>query len=208
LASVIAYVDGFNLYHGIHDRFGHKYLWLDLEQLVRRLRPDDTVVAVKYFTAFVRDDVPAAIRQAVYLDALKAHASAPLEIVLGRYQQRLVRCRACGARRVYHEEKETDVNIATAVVADAAAGSADLALLISADSDLCPAIRTARLLASQASRQLGFIVAFPPRRRSFELTGTASTCKVSHQHLRQSQLPPIVQDPATAQKYRRPPKWS
>jgi hypothetical protein len=59
VADVIAYVDGFNLYHGLRDRYGRRYLWLDLVQLVRRLRPRDSVVAVRYFTAAVRNDPPA-----------------------------------------------------------------------------------------------------------------------------------------------------
>lgn len=31
------YIDGFNLYHGIHEKFGRKYLWLDLEALAASL---------------------------------------------------------------------------------------------------------------------------------------------------------------------------
>lgn len=35
MATVIAYVDGFNLYHGLHDKYGRRYLWLDLQHLVQ-----------------------------------------------------------------------------------------------------------------------------------------------------------------------------
>jgi hypothetical protein len=63
VATVIAYVDGFNLYHGLHDKYGRRYLWLDLGHLVQRLRPSDHVVAVRYFTALVRDDASALARQ-------------------------------------------------------------------------------------------------------------------------------------------------
>ena len=56
MATVIAYVDGFNLYHGLRDKYRRRYLWLDLEHLVRRLRPQDRIVAVRYFTALVQDD--------------------------------------------------------------------------------------------------------------------------------------------------------
>jgi len=38
LATVIAYVDGFNLYHGLRAKYQHRYLWLDLERLVQRIR--------------------------------------------------------------------------------------------------------------------------------------------------------------------------
>ncbi len=53
MATVIAYVDGFNLYHGLRDKYRRRYLWLDLEHLVRRLRPNDQIVAVRYFTVGV-----------------------------------------------------------------------------------------------------------------------------------------------------------
>jgi hypothetical protein len=46
MATVIAYLDGSNLYHGLHDRYRRRYLWLDLERLVRRIRPRDQLVAV------------------------------------------------------------------------------------------------------------------------------------------------------------------
>ncbi len=55
-------------------------------------------------------------------------------------------CRQCGNVWISYEEKETDVNIAVSLVADAAATASDIAMIISADSDLCPAIRTARSL--------------------------------------------------------------
>jgi hypothetical protein len=34
---VVAYVDGFNLYHGLKAKHGRRYLWLDLEALVTSL---------------------------------------------------------------------------------------------------------------------------------------------------------------------------
>jgi hypothetical protein len=72
MATVIAYVDGFNLYHGLHQAYGRRYLWLDLEHLVQRVRPHDQILAVRYFTAEVRDDPDGLARQRAYLAALKA----------------------------------------------------------------------------------------------------------------------------------------
>jgi hypothetical protein len=31
VVRVAVYVDGFNLYFGLHERYGRKYLWLDLQ---------------------------------------------------------------------------------------------------------------------------------------------------------------------------------
>ncbi len=204
MATVIAYIDGFNLYHGLHDRYQRRYLWLDLERLVQRIRPRDQLAAVRYFTAMVRDDPPALARQRTYLDALSAHSSGLVQVVLGRYQSKNVSCRQCGSTWTSYEEKETDVNIAVSIVADAAARASDLALIISADSDLCPAIRTARSL----NPQRGMIAAFPPRRSSFEIRSLIpGAFTVAAVDLRNSLLPDTVSDPATGEMYKRPGKW-
>lgn len=203
MATVIAYVDGFNLYHGLRDKYRRRYLWLDLENLVRRLRSQDRIVAVRYFTALVRDEPPALARQRAYLDALGAHSDT-VEIILGRHQAKTVTCRQCGSVWTSYEEKETDVNIAVSLVADAAAGASDIALIISADSDLCPAIRTARSL--NAGR--GMIAAFPPRRSSFEIRSLIpGAFTIAAADLRNSLLPETVTDAATGRSYKRPGKW-
>ncbi|HSV67201.1 MAG TPA: NYN domain-containing protein [Mycobacteriales bacterium] len=203
MASVIAYVDGFNLYHGLRERYRHRYLWLDLCQLVRRLRPRDHIVGVRYFTTLVLNDASALARQENYLNALQAHTS-EVQVVRGRYQAKQRLCRRCGSTWTHYEE-ETDVNIAVSLVADAAAHASDLALIISADSDLCPAIRTARRL----NPGRGMIAAFPPRRSSFEIrTLIPGAFTVSAADLRNSLLPGTVIDQASGQTYVRPTKWS
>jgi hypothetical protein len=63
--------------------------------------------------------------------------------VLGRYQHKTRVCRECGCTWTQYEEKETDVNIAVSLVADTAAGTSDIALIVSTDSDLCPAMTSA-----------------------------------------------------------------
>lgn len=208
MPRVIAYVDGFNLYHGLRERFRHRYLWLDLHRLAQRLRPRDTIVAVRYFTAAVRNDPPALARQQAYLAALRAHCGPTLEIVLGRYQAKQRTCKQCGAAWTAYEEKETDVNIAVSLVADTASAAADIALLITADSDLCPAIRTARKISANLGTGLGMIAAFPPRRNSSEMkTLIPGAFTLSHADIRNSLLPNVVTDAATGQQFRRPAKW-
>jgi uncharacterized LabA/DUF88 family protein len=203
VATVIAYVDGFNLYHGLHEKYRRRYLWLDLEHVVQRLRPKDQILAVRYFTAMVRDEPAALARQRVYLGALSTYSSA-VEIILGRYQTKTMACRHCGNVWTSYEEKETDVNIAVSLVADAAAAASDIALIISADSDLCPAIRTARSL----NPGRGMIAAFPPRRSSFEIrTLIPRAFTIAAADLRNSLLPEIVSDGGTGRLYKRPGKW-
>ncbi|MEV6609752.1 NYN domain-containing protein [Kutzneria sp. NPDC051319] len=204
MARVIAYVDGFNLYYGLRARYRRRYLWLDLERLVQRMRRSDEVVKIKYFTALVLDDDPAVLRQQHYLSALKAHSGEKIDIVLGRYQRSDVVCTQCGHQRVKYEEKETDVNIAASLIADTAKQASDKAFVISADSDLCPAIRTAYQL--DPGREV--IAAFPPARSSFAIrTLVPATFVISHTMVRNSLLPDTVVDPATGQKFTRPTNW-
>ena len=57
MERVIVYVDGFNLYFGINAKGWRRYLWLDLSALAASLlRPNQTLIATKYFTALVRAD--------------------------------------------------------------------------------------------------------------------------------------------------------
>jgi hypothetical protein len=84
---VAAYIDGFNLYYGIR-KDGRRHLWLDIEGLIRSLlKPEQQLVAVRYFTAPVRDDPAALSRQQLYWNALGAHSNL-LEIRVGRFQRK------------------------------------------------------------------------------------------------------------------------
>jgi uncharacterized LabA/DUF88 family protein len=197
-------VDGYNLYHGMKKQRGRRYLWLDLAELARRLRPRDEIVDVRYFTAPVLDDPGASTRQQTYLQALRAQNPGVLRIIEGRYQRKPMKCRSCGAGWTSYEEKETDVNIAVALMEIAASATVDTVLVVSADSDLCPAVRSAR----GVNPTLAVIPAFPPHRRSGELkTLLPSAFVIGETRLRQSQLTPVVHDAVTGEKYTRPAYW-
>jgi hypothetical protein len=72
------------------------------------------------------------------------------------------------------------------------------------DSDLCPAIRTARSL----NPARGMIAAFPPRRSSFEIRSLIrGAFTIAAVDLRNSLLPDSVEDVATGGVYKRPTKW-
>lgn len=197
------YVDGFNLYHGLHDAAGRRWLWLDLVALAESLRPSSDVVRVNYFTAPVLNQPEAASRQQEYLNALSARHGSRIRIVQGRYQRKPKACRVCGATWFEHEEKETDVNIAVSLVSDAAGGAMDAALLVSADSDLGPAVQAARSI----STNLFIAAAFPPKRFSAELQALMpASFHINASKIRRSLLPEVVT--AQGQDYRRPAKWN
>jgi hypothetical protein len=188
----VGYVDGFNLYHGMHSRFGRKWLWLDVEALVLNLSlTSDELTLVRYFTAGIRDDRAGAARQTRYLNGLMAHCTC-LKIHLGRYQARQRRCRFCGETWQSYEEKETDVSIAVRLVADANADRFDTAVIVSADGDLVPAIQEIRRVRPSAT----VVVAFPPGRSSDRLRKVAgSRLRINESMLRRSQLPKEIVAP-------------
>jgi uncharacterized LabA/DUF88 family protein len=201
---VAAYVDGFNLYFGLKAKYGRKYLWLDLQALAESLlRPGQTLEKVVYCTARVRNDLDGKRRQADYLDALVSHS--PLVTVLdGHFQEKHRRCRRCGSAWTVYEEKQTDVNIAVAMLGDAVRDRYDTALLISGDGDLCPAVRTMKSLWPEKR----VIAAFPPRRRSDDLRRAVDGYLViGVDKIRRSQLPPAVGAPAGI-TLQRPKHWT
>ena len=63
----------------------------------------------------------------------------------------------------------TDVNIATEILKDAYRDKFDVALLISADSDLVPPVKTVRELFPNKR----IVIAFPPARWSADLANSA-----------------------------------
>lgn len=200
LLRVNMYVDGFNLYHGMHSKFERRYLWLDLRALATKLLKDGQMLAeVHYFTARMRGGGDSAARQAEYLGALRATG---VNVVEGRFQEKHMQCRTCRAEWLSHEEKESDVSLSVALVEDAANDMFDVALLLTGDSDMCPAVRAVRRLRPRAR----VIAVFPPARSSGDLRRTAQgVLQLSQTPLRQSQLPDAVQTPART--YQRPPHW-
>jgi len=199
---VAAYVDGFNLYFGIREK-GRRHLWLDLEGLVRSLlKPHQQLVAVRYFTARVRNDPPAEHRQQTYLNALAAHSSM-LDIRQGRFQQKSKTCHSCGSSWLEYEEKETDVSLSVSLLEDGINHLYDTALIVSADGDMSPAIRALRRLLPGVR----VVAALPPNRRSFGLQAVCdATIPIGMAKVRQSQLPNAVN--AGSRILLRPPHWS
>lgn len=199
---VAAYVDGFNLYHGMHAARGRRGLWLDLEGMLGTLlSADQELVRVHYFTALVQG--PGQGRQRVYLDALAAHSRVTVAHV-GRFQHKSQSCRNCGATWNTYEEKESDVSLGVQLVEDAASVPLfDEALIVSGDSDMAPAVRAVRRLAPDSR----LVAVFPPRRSSHALSAMVdATLRIYDRLPERHQLPdPVLAPDGTS--YARPPHW-
>src|SRR5271154_4445650 len=90
---VIAYVDGFNLYHGIKQANWKRYLWLDVHTLANSMMlRNQTLVKTRYFTARISRPRDSVLRQSTYIDALTAMG---IEVVEGRFQMKDHKCPVC-----------------------------------------------------------------------------------------------------------------
>jgi uncharacterized LabA/DUF88 family protein len=201
----MSYIDGFNLYFGLKSKGWRKYYWLDLVRLSQALlKPEQQLMHSHYFTARIRNsrgNNQDARRQSLWLDAL---ATLPdLTIHYGHYLPKRRICKSCGAQWMSHEEKMTDVNIATQLLTDAYENRFDSALIISGDSDLTTPIKRIR----QRFIDKRIIVAFPPGRHSDQLRKTANgNFTIGEAKLRQNRMPDRITT-ATGHTLIRPSQW-
>lgn len=139
---VASYIDGFNLYHAIAD-LGRPHLkWVNLWALAESLcRGGETLTKVAYFSAYATWMPDRYARHREYVAALK---SVGVECHIARFSEQTARCKACGTTWKEHEEKETDVHFSLTFLEDAFDNIFDRAIIISADSDHVPAVRTVR----------------------------------------------------------------
>lgn len=188
---VVCFVDGFNLYHAI-DRLKSPYLkWVDLRLLASVfIRPkSQCLIDVFYFSAYA-DWLPQSKKRHIqYVKALMASGVRP---VMGKFKNKDRKCPKCKHKWCGHEEKETDVNIALAMLNLAYQNKYDRALLITNDSDLAPAIQM--VLANFPQKNITTIV--PPQyQHSNELIKASSDkAKITIQQLNRSLLPQKIYD--------------
>src|SRR5262245_44123250 len=91
---VIAYIDGYNFYHGLMDKGWGRYRWLDYRALMTKyLRDDQQLVAVKLFTVLRSHPPERYKRHKVYLDALTRHSQ--VETIYGKHHLRPITCPLC-----------------------------------------------------------------------------------------------------------------
>jgi len=186
---VIVYIDGFNFYYGLKNNLKwKKYYWLDIVKLFDMfMRPNQELIAVKYFSAKPYDN-DQSLRQNAFFQANKENLR--FKLILGKYLKKDITCFKCGNIIHSHEEKETDVRIATQIVADAYQKNCDVAIVVSADSDMIPAIE----LAIEANQKV--FIYFPPNQYSSNLAtmgvGKPIQMKQYESRFRQALLPDEV----------------
>ena len=191
---VAVFVDGFNLYHAIKDLREEHLKWLSLRKLseVFTPAPQFTITHIFYFSAYAKWRPDALIRHRKYIRALEAEG---VTVVLGNFKLKDRKCFTCNTSWKDHEEKETDVNIALYLLDGAYRDIYDRALILSADSDLAPAIRIVRDRFPEKSLRLLTPVG---RYNSLELLkavgGQGRASKIKRFHLERCLLPESIND--------------
>jgi uncharacterized LabA/DUF88 family protein len=196
------FVDGFNLYHSLkEDARYHRYKWLNLRKLAECFVPSENLDTVLYFTSYADWNPRKTKRHQHYIRALAAH---DVETVLGRFKPKTLTCLArCGEQYRTHEEKQTDVNIALALLERAFLGKYDSAVLITGDTDIVPAVEA---VVQNFPDKPVFLVK-PFRRKAEELIRVCTEHrKIYEKHLKRSLLdnPVVLPD---GQKLFCPDKW-
>eukprot|EP00803_Ostreobium_quekettii_P007527 evm.model.scf_5383.1 EVM.evm.TU.scf_5383.1 scf_5383:153-1522(-) len=147
---VAFYIDGFNMYHAIHDLNAPHLKWVNLRKLSELLihRKSQQIVRVAYFSAiahyFQNTEHEGRIRRhEAYIHALKAKG---VECILGNFAKRDHYYRGAGflARWRRREEKQTDVAIGVEIMRDAFRDIFDRALIVSLDTDMLPVFRVVK----------------------------------------------------------------
>ena len=200
---VIVYVDGFNFYYGLKkDRSWRKYYWLDVVRFFEMFMKDgQELVAVKYFSARP-DDIEKARNQNAFFQANKENKK--FQLILGKYLKKEITCFNCGHSIHTHEEKESDVRIATQVVADIFKKNCDISIIVSADSDMVPAVEIAQ------EQHHPVFVYFPPFQNSSNLRtmcGRAIDLNRYEKRFKQCLLPDTIVLEQSGYELHKPEKW-
>jgi len=199
---VIGYVDGFNLYFGLKSKGWGRYYWLNIQLLVQNLlKPNQRLLLTKYFTARIAGPPDKQERQSTYIEALETLNG--FQIFYGKYQLNPRHCSHCGFQDEVPNEKMTDVNIAVEILKDAYQNNFDVALLISADSDLVPSLKAVKELFPKKR----MVVAAPPARYSVDLANSADKhFVISRRTIAKSLLPEEITK-EDGYILRCPPSW-
>ena len=216
--NTIVYIDGFNLYHSLKDT---PYKWINIEELVNSILDSslNNVIKVKYFTAKAPFS-ESAQRQDLYLRVVNTLRK--IEIVYGKFKKRHIKIRKNHIENLSilkgeskqlkhiqsvlrgtivqfptHEEKETDVNIATHIIYDCCKENIDAIALLSNDTDLKLPLWFARkklkkkvIVITPTEKKKGLIFSMRAHQDLQKISN--KTLSLTENHLKNSQFPDVV----------------
>ena len=202
--KVIVYIDGFNFYFGLKSTKWKSYYWLDTVKFFGKfLKSYQELVQVNYFSAIPHDSGKQD-RQDLFFSANKLNPK--FQLHLGKFLEKKIKCRECKNFHISYEEKESDVRIATTMIADVVSNKCDISILVSADSDLIPPIEFIR--SFKPSHKI--FVYFPPKRFSYDLRNKCDQFVLLERHqskFEDSMLEDEITHPTSGYLLQRPLKW-
>lgn len=159
MPSVACYIDGFNLYHALDALGNPKFKWVNLRDLMATYcRPGENITSINYFSAFAHWNIGKVDRHKEYVAALQAVG---VTTIMSSFKKTPKKCSKFQRTCSFYEEKQTDVGLAARILADGLKNPTDRMLIVSADSDLVPAIATLRAVVGPA---IELTVLAPPGR--------------------------------------------
>ena len=199
---VIAFIDGFNVYHSLLNSGCRDLKWLNYRGLAEAfIAPSrERLVKVFYFTAIVPWDSQKAARHRLFIQAQEVSG---VETVMGKFKGVTRNCRECLKKYKTFEEKETDVNIAVTMLLEAANDTFDKALLFCGDSDLIAGVKALKRLVPH--KHVHVVVPFGMS--SLDLINTChSSARIKKKHLEKNQLPEVITLPG-GKNISKPLEW-
>jgi uncharacterized LabA/DUF88 family protein len=200
---VNVYVDGLNFYNGLKAAGWKKYYWLDLVSFFSKLlKPYQTLQGIDYFSC-IPSEKSKETRQNQFFLANKIDPR--FKVHLGTLQKTIVKCNQCRSSRFNFTEKESDVRMASRMIADVVNNKCDMSILVSGDRDFIPSIETIHELRSNHK----VFVFMPPYRTSPYLKTAGNRCLNLAKHEQKfttSLLPKeLIVNGTLVQQ---PPQWS
>jgi uncharacterized LabA/DUF88 family protein len=208
----VFFIDGFNLYHSAVD--ANNYLggsstkWLNIYSLCQSYLHLFGINAclsnIIYFSALathLQASNPGKIkRHKDYIECLK---SVGINVILSSFKEKPFTCYNCGNKIRSHEEKETAVAIAVKLFELLINDKLDIAVIVTGDTDLTPAVITAKSLFPSKK----FIFAFPYLRKNNSLARIApGSFSIKPKHYVINQFPDPVILP-NGRKIPKPVSW-
>ena len=141
--------------------------------------------SVYYFTAPAHhlNDASIVARHDFYIKCLRETGVIDIQ---GKFKPKYIRCPHCGKQITRHEEKATDVAIATKLMEVFYSNACDGVVVVTGDTDLVPAATSALELFPQKK----LIFAFPYGRKNDELAQIApGSFKIGRDQYARFQLP-------------------
>lgn len=163
MRRVVAYIDGFNMYHSINNSLGDDYKWIDYRKIVESYLWDgDDLIDIFLFSAEPKWNPERLIRHRSFMDVMSKYSW--IRVINGNYSsvvrnfewekmdvvdrktREVLRVRVQPKNFSYttFEEKQTDVNISLYILEWAFKNYYDKAIVFSGDSDIAPAILMAK----------------------------------------------------------------